>query len=133
MARHASHPSRRFALSAGLTVAAVAAAVGAGDTAHAAPVPPGPLDSVASTLAGPTGGLPLAGAVTNSVTGLGELTRLQLNPLAKTGVDPLANGAAAQVADFKPISTQAATGPLAQGDSLSELPVLGPLVQGLPL
>ncbi|MER6913777.1 hypothetical protein ABT354_19075 [Streptomyces sp. NPDC000594] len=136
MARHASPHPRRVTLRAGLTMAAVAASLGAGATAaHAAPVPvaPAPAPGTA-TAAGPADALgPLTGVVTNSVTGLGELTRLQLNPLAKTGVDPLANGVATQIADFKPISTEAATGPLAQGASLSELPLIGGVVGQLPL
>ncbi|EFG08888.1 Hypothetical protein SCLAV_3816 [Streptomyces clavuligerus] len=121
-------------------MAAVAAALGAGGTAaHAATATASgsPLDTVGAALggtplAGPaTGGL--GGVVTNSVTGVDQLTKLQLNPLAKTGVDPLANGVAAQVADFKPVSTEVATGPLAQGASAAELPLVGGVVQALPL
>nr|WP_206323447.1 hypothetical protein [Streptomyces sp. HNM0574] len=68
-----------------------------------------------------------------SVSGaLGPVKDLQLNPLAKTGVDPLDNALATQVADFKPISTAAVTGPLAEGASLDELPLVGPVTDALP-
>lgn len=129
MARPTAHSSRRMALRAGLTVAAAAAALGAGQTAHAAPAPPpaGGLEA----LSGSTGGV--TGALTNSVTGLSVLKELQLNPLAKTGVDPLANGVATQIADFKPISTEVLTGPLAQGGALTDLPLVGDVVKVLPL
>ncbi|NUK07244.1 hypothetical protein HRW18_04285 [Streptomyces lunaelactis] len=122
MARHTAPQSRRPALlRAGLTVAAVAAALGAGEAAaHAVPTAPvGPDALGAGTAQG------LTGPVTNSVTGVGQLKSLQLNPLAKTGVDPLTNGVATQVADFKPVSTEAATGPLADGAALEDLPVVG--------
>ncbi|MFI1398533.1 hypothetical protein [Streptomyces sp. NPDC020681] len=130
MARHTAPQSRRPALlRAGLTVAAVAAALGAGEaTAQAAPAaPPAPvgLDTL-----GATG---LTGAVTNSVAGVGQLKSLQLNPLAKTGVDPLDNAVGAQVADFQPLSTGAATGPLAAGAALEDLPVVGGVAGVLPI
>ncbi|MER7661393.1 hypothetical protein [Streptomyces sp. NPDC096193] len=136
MARHTAPQSRRLALRAGLTVAAVAAALGTSDAAHAAPAAPVGLDALGAALpagqdAGPATGL--TGVVTNSVTGLTQLRSLQLNPLANTGVDPLANGVATQVADFKPLSTTAATGPLASGAALEDLPVVGGVVGALPL
>lgn len=52
---------------------------------------------------------------------------LQINPLANTGTDPLDNSVGTQVADFKPVSTAALTGPLARGASLGELPLVGPV------
>ena len=55
------------------------------------------------------------GVVTNSLAGAGQLKSLQLNPLANTGVDPLDNAVGTQVADFKPVSTTAVTGPLVTG------------------
>ncbi|MFI2208847.1 hypothetical protein [Streptomyces sp. NPDC020141] len=135
MARHAAHSSRRTALRAGLTVAAMAAALGAGGAAQAAAVPApavdGGLDAIGTALGGPGGGA--VGAVNNSVSGLGHVTSLQLNPLANTGVDPLANAVGTQVADFKPISTELVTGPLSRGGALKDLPLIGPVVKGLPL
>lgn len=53
------------------------------------------------------------------------VTQLQLDPLAGTGVDPLANGVGTQVADFKPLSTGVATDPLTSGGALKDLPVVG--------
>ncbi|WP_327680994.1 hypothetical protein [Streptomyces sp. NBC_00467] len=136
MARHTAPQSRRLALGAGLTVAAVAAALGASGAAHAAPAAPVGLDALGAALpagqdAGPAAGL--TGVVTNSVTGITQLRSLQLNPLANTGVDPLTNGVATQVADFKPLSTTAATGPLASGAALEDLPVVDGVVGALPL
>ncbi|MFI8851672.1 hypothetical protein [Streptomyces sp. 891-h] len=52
---------------------------------------------------------------------------LQLDPLANTGSDPLDNSVGTQIADFRPLSTAAVTGPLARGASLGELPLVGPL------
>lgn len=133
MARHAAPHPRRIALGAGLTVAAAAAALGAGGTAHAAPsLPAAPvgLDTVEAALAPSTG---VTGALTNSVSGIAYLKHLQLNPLAKTGVDPLANGVGTQIADFKPIGTDLVTGPLSDGGSLNDLPLVGKVVDALPL
>ncbi|MEU5838421.1 hypothetical protein ABZ820_32790 [Streptomyces diacarni] len=56
---------------------------------------------------------------------------LQLNPLANTGTDPLDNSVGTQIADFKPVSTAALTGPLARGASLGELPLVGPVTSTL--
>ncbi|MGY1437990.1 hypothetical protein [Streptomyces reniochalinae] len=56
---------------------------------------------------------------------------LQINPLANTGTDPLDNSVGTQVADFKPVSTAAVTGPLARGASLGELPLVGPVTSTL--
>lgn len=47
------------------------------------------------------------------------------NPLVSTGVDPLDNGVGTQLADFKPLSSKALTGPLAQAPSVGSIPVLG--------
>jgi hypothetical protein len=58
------------------------------------------------------------GTVGHAVT---PLTDLQLHPLANTGVDPVDNSVGTQVADFQPVSTEAVTGPLARGSSLSDL------------
>ncbi|MEV6650505.1 hypothetical protein [Streptomyces sp. NPDC051219] len=129
MARHTAPKSRRLVLlRAGLTVAAAAAALGTSGAAHAAPAAP-----VGQDLLDDGRGHALTGVVAKSVAGVGELKSLQLNPLANTGVDPLANGVGTQVADFKPVSTEAATGPLAAGASLEDLPVAGPVSGALPL
>jgi hypothetical protein len=132
MARHTAPPSLRpTLLRAGVTVAAVAAAFGASGAAHAAPVQPVGVDALGGGRgSGPTGSL--TGVVTDSVTGLGQLRSLQLNPLARTGVDPLDNTVATQVADFKPVSTAAVTGPLADGAALKDLPVVGAASGALP-
>lgn len=129
MARHTAPQSRRLTLlRAGLTVAAAAAALGAGEAAaHAAPAAPVGLDMLdAGQAQGP------AGVVTNSVAGVGQLKSLPLNPLAKTGVDPLNNGVATQVADFKPVGTTTATGHLTEGQALEDLPVVGGASAMLP-
>jgi hypothetical protein len=55
----------------------------------------------------------------------GPVTDLKPNPLAGTGVDPLGNGLGAQVADFRPLATQALTGPVAQAQSIGGVPVVG--------
>lgn len=78
-----------------------------------------------------------AGEVTGGLShaapsALAPAKNLQLNPLAKTGVDPLDNSAGTQVADFQPVGTDTVTGPLAAGDSLSELPVVGQATGLLP-
>ncbi|MGV9311525.1 hypothetical protein ACWDR0_04945 [Streptomyces sp. NPDC003691] len=127
-----STTSRRIAVGAGLTVAAVAAALGTGGAAQAAPATvPSAGETLGSALSGPGSGV--TDALTNSVLGIAYLKEHQLNPLAKTGVDPLANGIGTQIADFKPIGTDLVTGPLADGAALQDLPVIGKLVKGLPL
>ncbi|MEO3974035.1 hypothetical protein [Streptomyces sp. CAU 1734] len=139
MARHKAPHPRRLPLRAGLTTAAaVAAGLGMAGTAHAAPaaLPAAPIplagtDALGPVLTGPAEGV--LGAVTNSVAGVGYLKDHQLNPLAKTGSDPLANGVGTQVADFKPISTELVTGPLARGGSIQDLPLIGSVAQSLPL
>lgn len=129
MARHAAFKNQRRALlGAGLTVAAAGMALGAGEVAHAAPTAPVGVDTL-----GAGAGQGLTGVVTNSVNGVRQLKSLQLNPLAKTGVDPLDNGVATQVADFQPLSTEAATGALAAGAALKDLPVVGGASRMLPL
>lgn len=128
MARHkAPQPARLALLRAGLTVATVAAALGAGGAAHAAPtIAPVGLDTLEEQAQGATG------VVTNSLSGAGQLKSLQLNPLAKTGVNPLDNSVGTQVADFQPVSTAAVTGPLAAGAAAKDLPVVGGAMRLLP-
>ncbi|MFF3453151.1 hypothetical protein ACFYXH_02255 [Streptomyces sp. NPDC002730] len=128
MARHTAPQSRRIALlRAGMTVAAVAAVLGAGGAAQAAPMAPAGHDTVDKGQ-----GRSLAGMVTNSVTGVGQVKSLQLNPLAKTGVNPLDNNVSTQVADFNPVATEAVTGPLANGAALKDLPVAKRATGALP-
>ncbi|MEV4332868.1 hypothetical protein AB0K02_20385 [Streptomyces sp. NPDC049597] len=136
MARHAASPQRRRTLArAGLTVAAAGAALGAGSAAAQAATVPETVG--AQSVVGPdarVGAAPLAtltGVVTRSVDGLGELRSLPLNPLANTGVDPLDNTVATQVADFKPVSTAVVTDNLTRGQALEDLPVAGPLANGV--
>ncbi|MET9477202.1 hypothetical protein [Streptomyces sp. NPDC002922] len=88
--------------------------------------------SVAMTV-GPRAAVSSLGAVGDAAGGatgalghaVSPVTQLQLDPLAGTGVDPLANGVGTQVADFKPLSTGVATDPLTSGGALKDLPVVG--------
>ncbi|MFC8510711.1 hypothetical protein ACFT6Z_34890 [Streptomyces sp. NPDC057131] len=128
MASHAaSRSSRRSALlKAGLTVTAAGAALlGAGAAAQAAEGVgvPLPVDTLTQT----DGEAALEGVG----QGVAPLTRLQLDPLAKTGVDPIDNGVGTQVADFKPVGTGLVTDHLTQGGAVADLPVAGPLTQSL--
>lgn len=149
MGQHASRfPSRtqRALLRAGLIAAAAGSALAAGGTAGAAaapaggPTPGAALDTldklkvgkdnkieteqVAEALAGVARGVD-----TSRSAALAPLTALQLNPMAKTGSDPLDNSVGTAIGENgAPLSTAAATGPLAEGASLSELPTAGPLV-----
>ncbi|MYV96356.1 hypothetical protein, partial [Streptomyces sp. SID1034] len=67
-----------------------------------------------------------AHALTGSVGhAVGPAMGLRLDPLANTGVDPLTNGVGTQIADFKPVSTTAATGVLTSGSALKDLPLAG--------
>ncbi|MDT3400764.1 hypothetical protein RKE29_29900 [Streptomyces sp. B1866] len=63
---------------------------------------------------------------------LSPVTNLRLDPLAKTGVDPLDNAVGTQIADFKPVSTKPLTAPISQGGSLRDLPLVGQVVKLLP-
>jgi hypothetical protein len=114
--------ARRAALRAGLTLTAATAAIGMGAAvAQAAPaVASHPATGQDAPAEGPTAIATgaLAGSLQNALTPIGNLT---INPLSGTGVDPLDNAVGTQVADFKPVSTAAVTGPLAKGASLSDL------------
>ncbi|MFI7384483.1 hypothetical protein [Streptomyces sp. NPDC049813] len=132
MARHAarknptpSSGTRRALLRAGLTVTAAGAAVAAGAAgASAAPVAGGDPGSPVRVL---------TQAVDAATThGLGPVKDLRIDPLAGTSADPLDNAVGTQVADFKPVSTAALTGPLTAGGSLGELPVVGAVAGVLP-
>ncbi|MFH8607854.1 hypothetical protein ACH4D5_10240 [Streptomyces sp. NPDC018029] len=126
MARHSVNKSprarSRALLRVGLTVTAAGAALGVGGTGVAGAAPLEDIDA----------GSPVKGLVTalehSTKGGLAPVRDLQLDPLANTSVDPLSNTLGTQVADFKPVSTAIATGPLASGASLGELPVVGPLL-----
>ncbi|WP_329382581.1 hypothetical protein [Streptomyces sp. NBC_01716] len=137
MARHSAPTSRRRALlRAGLTITAAGAAIGLGgaaaQAAPAAPVPAsGPDSELAAAGAAATDGL--AGALGHSLAGgLGPVKNLQLNPLAKTGVDPLDNAVGTQIADFKPLSTAMLTDSVTKGGGLKDLPLVGPVTGLLP-
>ncbi|MEU9194930.1 hypothetical protein [Streptomyces hundungensis] len=110
----------RTLLSAGLTVTAAGAALAAGGaTAQAAPAPTADQNATVTDLT----------AAAHGVTGsfghaVGPVLGLRLDPLANTGVDPLTNGVRTQVADFKPVSTTAATGVLTSGSALKDLPLM---------
>jgi hypothetical protein len=65
----------------------------------------------------------------SSVTPVKEL---QVDPLAHTGVDPLDNSVGTRVADTRPVSTGDVTGPIARGDRVGELPVVGQAAHLLP-
>ncbi|MGW1122418.1 hypothetical protein ACWD5B_35775, partial [Streptomyces tanashiensis] len=72
-----------------------------------------------------------AGALAGVTHGVGPLTRLQLDPLANTGVDPLDNGLGTQVADFKPVGTNLVTDHVTKGGAVADLPVVGGVTRGL--
>ncbi|MCX5204622.1 hypothetical protein OG897_24595 [Streptomyces sp. NBC_00237] len=135
MARHAaSKPPRRSLLRAGLTVTAVGAALTAGaGAAQAAPSAPSAGVGQEFGEFGTSPGEALTGALTHSAAGgLGPAKNIRLDPLAGTDVDPLNNTVGTQVADFKPVTTGAATGALAKGGGLKDLPVVGAVASVLP-
>jgi hypothetical protein len=138
MARHAVHTSpRRALLRAGLTVTAAGAALGlAGAAAQAAqaaePAAPASASDIDTPLAGAgtAAANGLVGAVAHTVSGgVSPITKLQLDPLANTGTDPLDNAVGTQVADFKPLTTAVVTGPVTDGAALADLPVIGGATQ----
>ncbi|MEX3103558.1 hypothetical protein [Streptomyces sp. ST1015] len=110
---------------AALATAGVALGAGAGVAAAAdAPV----VDAVRtnpSALGNVDPQAGLQGALGSLPYATGAVTALKPNPLAGTGVDPLDNGAGTQLADFRPIATQALTGPVAQAQSIGSMPVVG--------
>ncbi|MEW2046226.1 hypothetical protein [Streptomyces sp. NPDC005476] len=133
MARHASPQSStgRRALAA-LATAGVALGAGAGtaaaatgepvlDVVHTRPTSVGHIDPQA----GVQGALGTLSYITGAVSGL------KPNPLAGTGVDPLDNGVGTQLADFKPLTSQMLTGPVAQAQSIGSIPVLGEVTKVL--
>lgn len=124
--------SIRTALVVTLSGAAAAVAVPAGSAAAASGPAAQPLGH---TLAESLPDSPLAptryvtGALGDSIAPVKNLT---LDPLSTTGVDPLDNAVGSQVADFKPLSTAAVTGPVTRGGSLATLPVVGTVTSLLP-
>ncbi|MEV2231458.1 hypothetical protein AB0H69_23155 [Streptomyces phaeochromogenes] len=126
MARFPAHQNQtaRRALLA-LTTAGIA--VGVGATSAAADTEP--VVDVVRTRPTSLGNVnPQAGvqALTGTVGYVtGPVAGLKPNPLAGTGVDPLDNGLATQVADFPPLATTMLTAPVAQAQSLGAVPVLG--------
>ncbi|MER5400117.1 hypothetical protein [Streptomyces sp. NPDC002599] len=128
MARHAAQrntlarTTARIAAAVGVVAAGAAAATpafadtaSAVDVVRARPASLGELD--------PQAGLQALTGTVGHVTG--PVENLKPNPLAGTGVDPLDNGVGTQVADFKPLTSKALTGPVAQAQSIGDVPVLG--------
>ncbi|MFG2475154.1 hypothetical protein [Streptomyces fagopyri] len=126
MARHASgkNPTARRAL---VALATAGAALGAGAATAAADTAPAvDMTRTRPASAGnldPQAGVQALSGTLGYITG--PLSGLKPNPLAGTGVDPLDNGVGAQLADFKPLSSQSLTRPLAQAPSLGGMPVVG--------
>lgn len=140
MARHASPKSPAaqrtlvalatagVALGAGATTASAADGAPVVDVMRTRPTSLGTID--------PQAGLPALTGAVRYVTGplryaAGPLADLKPNPLAGTGVDPLDNGVATQLADFKPLSSRALTGPVAEAESIGGVPVVGQAVGAL--
>ncbi|MER7984163.1 hypothetical protein ABTY53_00945 [Streptomyces noursei] len=128
-------PSRvpRGLLRAGLVVSAAGVAL-TGGAAVAGAAAPAAGDTAPHR---PSGDGLVGQALTRSVTGstgrgLGPVKDLKLDPMANTGVDPLANGLGTQIADFKPVSTTQVTDPVTKGGSLRDLPVTGTAMRLLP-
>ncbi|MET8955997.1 hypothetical protein ACWEO4_06030 [Streptomyces sp. NPDC004393] len=131
MARHASpkNPTARRAL---VLIATAGAALGAGAAAASADsVPVLDVMRTRPVSLDQTGrqALPELTGVLGQVTG--PLANLKPNPLAGTGVDPLDNGLATQVADFKPLSSQGLTRPVAEARSLGDVPVVGQVLHAV--
>ncbi|MGX9883669.1 hypothetical protein [Streptomyces sp. NPDC002276] len=126
MARHTSsqHPTAQRALVA-LATAGVALGAGAA-TAAADTAPVVDVMRTRPTSLGkidPAAGLGAVAGTVGYVTG--PIAGLKPNPLAGTGVDPLDNGVATQLADFQPVASQMLTAPVAQAESISRIPVVG--------
>ncbi|MET9256863.1 hypothetical protein ACGFZL_08115 [Streptomyces sp. NPDC048182] len=125
MARHATPrtPNAQRALvvlaTAGVALAAGTAAASADDllggVAHTRPTSLGNID--------PQAGLQALTGTVGYVTG--PVSDLKPNPLAGTGVDPLDNGVGTQFGGFKPLTSTALTGPVAQAQSLGGIPLVG--------
>ncbi|MGI5339676.1 hypothetical protein ACQEVS_20945 [Streptomyces sp. CA-181903] len=142
-ARHAFRPSSRLArplvrtgltLTAGAAIAVTGAAEAsahphARPSAHPSARPAARPGSTAQAQLGP---IDLAAAAEGARIGLQKsveplipvLRMLPVNPLARTGSDPLNNAVGTQVGDFKPVSTRAVTGSLSDGGKLQDVPGL---------
>ncbi|MEU7040094.1 hypothetical protein AB0A77_03425 [Streptomyces varsoviensis] len=149
-ARHRARPARspqpllpRVLLRAGLlSVTAGAACVAGGATAANAAAVPDAAPPEAKGVPTADAGTVLAAAVpTGPVTkalgsslggGIAPVKNLRLDPLARTGSDPLNNGVGTQIADFKPVGTSLLTGPVTDGGGVKDLPLAGPVVDLLP-
>ncbi|MGA4839972.1 hypothetical protein [Streptomyces sp. G45] len=129
-----SSPARAL-LRAGVALGVAGVALGAGGAGAVAAPAAAPAEAPASGLSG-LGNLDATTAGEGLLHGLGQavrpVKRLQLDPLAGTGVDPLDNAVGTQVADFKPVSSAVATAPITQGGSISDLPVVGAVANALP-
>ncbi|HET9382013.1 MAG TPA: hypothetical protein VFP69_14430 [Streptomyces sp.] len=116
---------KRGAQRALVALAAAGVALGAGAAsaraADAAPEPP-----AGGTTLGEVDPQAALDAVTTTVGyAVKSAAGLKPNPLAGTGVDPLDNAVGAQLADFRPLSSKALTGPVAQAESVGGIPVVG--------
>ncbi|MER5385102.1 hypothetical protein ABT040_33335 [Streptomyces sp. NPDC002688] len=128
MARHAAQQNTLARTTARIAAAVGVVAAGAAAASPAVADTPSALDAVRTrpTSLGdidPQAGLQALTGTVGYVTG--PVEGLKPNPLAGTGVDPLDNGVGTQLADFKPLTSQALTGPLAQAPSVGSIPVLG--------
>jgi hypothetical protein len=107
----------RVLLRAAVTVSSVAAALAPACTGSA------------SASAADVDGAAAAHAAGSAL--VGTVNYLPVNPFAHTNANPLDNSLGSQVADFKPVSTEIVTGPLAHSRSVEELPVVGGTVKKL--
>jgi hypothetical protein len=126
MGRHRipRNPTGRRAL---VAFATAAVALGAGTGAASAGTEPA-VDVLGSRPASlgeidPQTGLESLTGSVGQVTG--PVSDLKPDPLAGTGVDPLDNGVGAQVADFRPVTSRALTGPVTQARSIGGIPAVG--------
>jgi hypothetical protein len=122
MARHDS-PKKPTVQRALAVLATAGVALGAGAATAAAGT--GSVLDVVHTSLGQTdsqAGLQAASDTLAHTTG--AVTGLKPNPLAGTGVDPLDNSVGTEVADFRPMTSQEVTGPVAQAPSVGGIPVV---------
>ncbi|KDN79884.1 hypothetical protein DF19_22605 [Streptomyces olindensis] len=126
MARHDS-PKKPTARRALAVLATAGAALGAGTATAAADAESvmGVVNTRPASLGriDPQAGLQATTGTLGYVTG--PVAGLKPNPLVGTGVDPLDNGVGTKLADFKPMTSQALTGPVAQTPSVESIPVVG--------
>ncbi|WP_369248798.1 hypothetical protein [Streptomyces sp. R41] len=129
MARHAAQQTtvtRTTARIATTAVGVVAAGAAAATPAVADTAPAVDVMRTRPTSVGTIDPQAGAAALTGTVGyATGPVEGLKPNPLAGTGVDPLDNGVGTQLGDFKPVSSRALTGPVAQASSIGSIPVIG--------